>query len=135
MEIELNKENYNSYPASRRGNSYKDGKLRVPYISVSLPYQIDFWAQDRDSVDDLTKDALFFLTQDPVLKVPFPYISSEMLEVSMDLSSLVNNSEITQASEEGRKYRYTMTVTVEDAKVFQEKKLVEFGVSDVTGLS
>ena len=24
-----------------------------------------------------------------------------------------------------------MTVTVEDAKVFQEKKLVEFGVSDV----
>ena len=109
----------NSGYSVRRNTDNKPVRLRK--LSFSLQYQVDIYSDDRHSLDDLYVELLFFLLENPKLSVTFPYDGSETFSAYAVVDSVVNNTDLTQEEERGRRYRYTITLNVVDAAVFKER--------------
>lgn len=89
-------------------------------LPVTLQYQIDVYAQKRDVCDGITTELMIFLKQNPYVNVQIMDMGEVCQEFNFDLEeSVVDNTEISEFSENGRLYRLTLTSNITDAVIYK----------------
>lgn len=99
-------------------NEKKVTHLRV--IPISIPYQIDIYTRTRTDNDNLLRELVFKLVNNPKLEVEIPYEDSKYthrftLSLQEDIE---DNSDVAQHLEKGEYFRTTLNMVVEDAYLF-----------------
>lgn len=99
-------------------NEKKVTHLRA--IPISIPYQIDVYTRYRSENDNLLRELIFKIVNNPRLVIEIPYEDSQYTsKFTMTLDAEVNdNSDIAQHLEKGEYFRTTLNFVVEDAYLF-----------------
>ena len=88
-------------------------------ISVTLTYQIDLWAADRKTVDQLFQDVLFALLLHPYIELDMSGTEKDKV-FSLRLIDSQNSTDIPSFSRNNRIYRYTLTYQVNEARLMYQ---------------
>lgn len=110
-------------PTSREGfklqaNGKKITHLRM--IPVQLRYQLDIYARKRAQCDDLIREIVFKLVNNPRLEIEIPYEDSKYThKFTLTLEDdIEDNSDVAHHLEKGEYYRMTLNIVIEDAYLF-----------------
>lgn len=99
-------------------NDKKVTHLRA--IPVSIAYQIDVYTRHRYENDDLLRELIFKLVNNPQLVIEIPYEDSRYTHkftITLD-DDIQDNSDVAQHLEKGEYFRTTLNFVVEDAYLF-----------------
>lgn len=110
-------------PLSRDGWKYKGSEKNIEQlraIPIRIDYQIDFISRKRKQNDNLVREFVYKILNNPKLVVSIPYNdSSKTHNFSINIDSVVeDNSDIAQHLDKGERFRSTLTLSVEDAYLF-----------------
>lgn len=98
----------------------KDKVTHLRQIPISIPYQIDIYTRYRTQNDDLLRELIFKLVNNPRLKIEIPYEDSKYTHLfTLTLQEdIEDNSDVAQHLEKGEYFRTTLNIVVEDAYLF-----------------
>ena len=90
-------------------------------IPIRIEYQLDVFTVDRATCDAICRELIFYIIQHPTLQVEIPY----GLDINHDFnlfldSDVVDNSDTIEHTEQGVKFRYTLTFYCDDAYLFRQ---------------
>lgn len=88
-------------------------------ISVTLTYQIDLWAADRKTSDQLFQDMVFALILHPNIQLDMKGTEKDKV-FSLRLLDSQNSTDIPSFARNNRIYRYTMTYQVNEARLMYQ---------------
>lgn len=110
-------------PLSKEGiklvaNDKKVTTLRA--IPMRLSYQLDIYTRYRKESDDLVRELVFKLVNNPRLEIEIPYEDSQYThKFTLTLEDdIEDNSDVAQHLEKGEYYRITLNLVIEDAYMF-----------------
>lgn len=116
--------------AANRG--YRNGReeYRLTYTNYTLTYNVDIYAADRDTLDELTIEICDTFYRNPCVDVltgdeKMPYISTNIF-----YQSLTDNSDLQGAEDEIRVFRATVVYTA-DAPIIRKFKHLNIGQTDI----
>lgn len=113
--------------------------LQVNAIPMTLRYQIDIYAKEMSTVDEYVRNFVFNLINHPKLMVELPYQGvnyQHECNIYMDEDS-EDNSDIPSRLFKGQFYRWTISLTIDDANMFSipVENLVRITDSEVRTIS
>ena len=110
-------------PLSREGfkliaNEDMTENLRA--IPISIAYQIDIYTRSREENDNLCRELIFKLVNNPKLKISIPYkgVNKEHTFHLQLEDQVIDNSDIADHLEKGEKFRTTMNLEAINAYLF-----------------
>lgn len=101
-----------------QANDKKIAHLRA--IPIQLRYQLDVYARKRAESDNLVRELVFKLVNNPRLEIEIPYEDSKYTHkftLTLD-DDVEDNSDVAQHLEKGEYYRMTLNIVIEDAYLF-----------------
>jgi hypothetical protein len=92
-------------------------------IKISIPYQIDIYSRYQEEADEYIRNIVFNIVNYPVVKINIPYYDLDVThESNIRLSSDVeDNSSIPERIISGQFKRYTLSIVIDDAYLFDIK--------------
>lgn len=111
-----------SYYGMTAGYSDKKG-AKLNAIKISIPYQIDIYTRYQQEADEYIRNIVFNIINYPVVKADIPYYDFGIQhESNIRLSSDVeDNSSIPERLIAGQFKRYTLSIEIDDAYLFDIK--------------
>lgn len=85
-------------------------RKNVKNLYINIEYQIDVWAVDRQTVEEVTQELLFWLYENRELSVN--YYGKELLFTFIIGDNIVDNSDLVNYETNNKLYRMTMNVMV-----------------------
>lgn len=135
--LSLYRENYTILLESVNQRAFRRGK-KVAYpnedsddystvqmmesLPVRIDYQLDLWADRRDTVDNLAAEVLFWLLGNPKIEIPVPETDRTM-EFSFWFEDMQDNSDIMSFEEKGRLYRITIPLYFDEARILRTDEI------------
>lgn len=113
-----------SHPGSFLGQklSYVDQTKSEVYNTLTMPlqleYMVELWATKRSIVNDLTSQILFWLKRRPNIKIDIPKVGEEQVFSIDVMDDIPDNTQISDFTERGRLYRTTLTLVIDNARLF-----------------
>lgn len=88
-------------------------------IPIRLEYQLDVYTVDRISNDEIYRELLFYILNNPTLEVDIPYTlnNSHVFNIFFN-DDIVDNSDTVEHVNRGVLYRFTSTFFINDAYLF-----------------
>lgn len=109
--------------------------LQLDAIPVDLTYQIDMFTRRYDEGDELLREMLFKIVNNPQLVVEFTYNNKTQKHVSSILlhSTVRDNSDISERLFSGQFTRWTLGIDIIGAYIFSlpYKPVIKIGDSDI----
>lgn len=103
----------------------KNNKLskNVKFLYIKIGYQIDVWATDRLTAEQVAQELLFWLYDNQEVSIKYQNVNYSF---SFDIGdSLIDNSDLVQYKSKGALYRYTMSIMTE-AALLQSKNFFNY---------
>lgn len=99
-------------------------------IPIRINYQMDIFTVDKITGDELTRELIFHIMQNPTLTVDIPYQlnMSHKFNIFLD-SDIVDNSDTIENVNTGVKFRNTLTFYTDDAYLFASSKQLHGNVT------
>lgn len=94
---------------NKTGTTNKVSK-NVKNLYINIEYQIDVWAVDRQTVEEVTQELLFWLYENRELSVN--YYGQELLFTFIIGDNIVDNSDLINYETNNKLYRMTMNIMV-----------------------
>jgi len=92
---------------------------REQTVPMRLEYQLDVWASTRSDLNDIVRELLFWIVQNPTFVVENP-LNGEKYNFNLYISSdLQDNSDVMTHESRGRIYRMTIPLMVDEAVLFK----------------
>lgn len=115
--------NTNKKMLSREGLSYNVNETNISTLSaipIRISYQLDIYTRKRKDNDDLMREIIFKLINNPRLEIEIPYNHSDKSHYfNLKLNStIVDNSNVAEHLEKGEFFRSTLDLYVDDAYLF-----------------
>lgn len=126
-------ENYNG-PKQRVGLpvSFSDPKMKgtLQAIKIRIDYQIDIWTRDRLTNDNISRELIFYLINNPTFSINIPY-NINNLDHKFNLfidTEVEDNSDIVSHDDTGQVYRTTISVYTDDAHLFNSSVSYDYNI-------
>lgn len=127
--ISLNRTNWSirgsdmSFAQSRTGvlNRVNDNNTIsvMKVIPIRLEYQLDIYTVDRKTNDEIYRELIFYLVNNPTLIVKIPYTLNTEHKFNLFFNDdITDNSDTVEHVNRGVLYRYTSTLYCNDAYLF-----------------
>lgn len=134
-EIDLGK--HTKQPATFDGLMLEsDGKhtIQLNAIPISLTYQIDTYTRHYDEGDELLRELVFKIINNPQLTIELPYNDQKLIQVcAMKLQGQVSDtSSISERLFSGQFTRWTMRVDIDGANLYSIPYVENVHVGDVS---
>lgn len=92
-------------------------------IPIRINYQMDIFTVDKRTGDELVRELVFHIMQNPTLEVEVPYGLSMEHKFNLFLDSdIVDNSDTIEHLDKGVKFRNTLTFYTDDAYLFASRQ-------------
>jgi hypothetical protein len=92
-------------------------------VPIRINYQIDIFTVDKRTGDEITRELILFLFQNPTLKVDIPYQLDIKHKFNLFLESdVVDNSDTVEHVNKGVLFRNTLTMYTDDAYLFASRQ-------------
>lgn len=117
----------NRSPVSRHGMDIIESKINIKAIPVDLNYEVTFWTQDLEILQQVTERCLFWIHLDPNLDLTYDLgTSGNQFSLGMDLhfGKIRDDSQIVEQFEKGKYFAYTIDIKI-DGWVFINVALKE----------
>ena len=111
-----------TYNALSLNKSYKT-TVQLNAIPISIQYQIDVYTRYFQEADEYARNLIFNLINYPQMMVEIPYENADiqhMANIHLQ-SEIEDNSDIAERLISGQFYRWTITVDIDDAYLFDVK--------------
>lgn len=107
---------------SFKGRDGENTNVFVQVIPIRIEYQLDIYTVDRASLDEITREFIFFFYLKPKLVAHFDY----GLDINHNFNifmndDIVDNSDTIEHINEGVKFRNTITFYTDDAILVRRK--------------
>lgn len=113
-----------------------DGKhtLQLNAIPISITYQIDVYTKRYDEGDELLRELVFKIINNPQLTIELPYNNQKLTQVcAMKLQGQVSDtSSISERLFAGQFTRWTMRVDIDGANLYSIPNVENVHVGDVS---
>ena len=126
---------YNGVPVAH--NLERGAKLNA--VKISIPYQIDVYTRHQFEADEYIRNIVFNIINYPVLRINIPYhdlglFHDSNIRISSDVE---DNSDVPERLITGQFKRYTLSIIVDDAYLFdvRMKDNVKFTGADISSTS
>lgn len=100
----------------RRGRYVIEEKSRIKAFPVNIMYQIDIWSDRKQEVDDIWRELVMFLYEDPEIEVEFDGLS-ELYSYNTHLVQTDNTTDVATFYDKGRIYRQSINLEVRQAQM------------------
>ena len=114
-----------SNDAWRRQTNGNEGKTtsQLNAIPIQLNYQIDIYTRYEEEAEEYVRNFVFNIINFPKLEVDIPYNNSNLCHVSniRMLPDVINNSDIPERLMPGEFSRYTISINIDDAYLWDYK--------------
>lgn len=88
-------------------------------VPIRIDYQVDIYAVDRKTCDDITRELIIYIFQNPTLQIQVPYHINAPAVFNIWLNDeIVDNSDISNHFNSGVLYRNTLSLYTDDAYLF-----------------
>ena len=123
-----------NFNALRRGgyqNRGADGiNTFAQIIPIRIEYQMDIFTVDKRTGDELVRELIFHIMQNPTLQVEMPYDLNMLHNFNIFLQpDIVDNSDTIEHLDKGVKFRNTLSFYTDDAYLFASKKQLHGNVT------
>ena len=111
-----------SYDGWRKINNGEKG-AQLNAIPMNIMYQIDIYTRYRSEAEEYVRDFVFNIINYPKLAIEIPYNNSKMLHngnIRLD-PNITDNSDIPERMIAGQFTRYTLSIYIDDAYLFDYK--------------
>lgn len=99
-------------------------------IPIRIEYQMDVFTVDKRTGDELVRELIFHIMQNPTLQVDVPYDLEMIHNFNIFLESdVVDNSDTIEHLDKGVKFRNTLSFYTDDAYLFASKKQLHGNVA------
>ena len=103
---------------------FKNQKVAMHGLPVTLEYQLDVYAMKRDVCDGLTAELLMFLRENPWINVQIMDMGEVIVQFNLETDeSVSDNTDITGFDEGNRLYRLSITARYPEAVIYRIDKL------------
>lgn len=119
-----------NFAAIHTGGFYKrntDGtNMFEQIIPIRIEYQLDIFSVDQRTCDELIRELIFHITQNPTLTVEIPYCldASHVFNIYLD-ENITDNSDTVEHINKGVLFRNTLTLYTDDAYLFASSKQLQ----------
>lgn len=106
----------NRTSVARHGLNINEYRLNVKAVPVDLEYEITFWSQDFEIIQQVSERYLFWVHKSPKLSLVYEYGDSENplgADFYMKFGRLKDDSQIVEQFTKGKYIAYTMPIKVE----------------------
>ena len=113
--------NNNKYDPSTGGYKLESGQTVLFNVIPILPqYQLDIYTKKEEEADELLRNILFKLINNPAIYITIPYNNNDIKHIAniRVLPSVSDNSGINERMFSGQFYRYTLQLEIHDAFFF-----------------
>ena len=118
-------ETTNKKPLSFRGHRYRSNEENTSVldaIPMDLRYQLDIFTRHRRENDDMLREFIFKIVNNPTLELEIPFQSEKSHVFNMRLENNVeDNSDIPEHLINGEYFRSTLVIYIDDAYLFDYK--------------
>ena len=116
----------NKKPLSYDGKKFNANSKKIQQLNgipISINYQLDIYTRHRVENDDLWREFVFKIINNPKLFVEIPYKEEKIMHVfNMRITDTVeDNSDIPEHLISGEFFRSTLNIYVDDAYLFDYK--------------
>ena len=123
-----------NFTGLRRGgyqNRNSDGtNTFAQIIPIRIEYQMDIFTVDKRTGDELVRELVFHIMQNPTLQVEVPYDLDMIHNFNIFLGAdIVDNSDTIEHLDKGVRFRNTLTFYTDDAYLFASKKQLHGNVT------
>ena len=95
-------------------------------IPIRIEYQLDIFAVDKETCDDISRELIFFIYQHPSLLAHFDYGLNFDHKFNLFMNDdVVDNSDTVEHINNGVMFRNTFTFYTDDARLFRSKKQIQ----------
>ena len=95
-------------------------------IPIRIEYQLDVFAVDRETCDEIVRELVFFIFQHPTLEAHFEYGLDIVQNFNIFLNDdIVDNSDTVEHINNGVMFRNTLTFYTDDARLYRHKKQIQ----------
>lgn len=123
------------------GVEYPNQKVAMHGLPVSLQYQVDIYAIQREVCDGLASELLLEMYENPWVDVTLPDMGDFVQQFNIDVDdNVTDNSSITEFDETNRFYRLTLTLNMPSAVIYRigkmnkiEKAEIDFIIDEKKG--
>lgn len=99
-------------------------------IPIRINYQMDIFTVDKTTGDELVRELVFHIMQNPTLVVDVPYKLNMEHNFNIFLDSdIVDNSDTIEHLDKGVKFRNTLTFYTDDAYLFASREQLHGNVT------
>ena len=99
-------------------------------IPIRINYQMDIFTVDKITGDELVRELIFHIMQNPTLTVDVPYNLNMEHKFNLFLESdIVDNSDTIEHVDKGVKFRNTLTFYTDDAYLFASREQLHGNVT------
>jgi len=113
--------NNNTYDPQTGGYKLEDGSTILFNIIPVLPqYQLDIYTKTEEEADELLRNILFKLINNPAIYISIPYNGNNIMHIAniRVLPNVSDNSGINERIFSGQFYRWTLQLEIHDAFFF-----------------
>ena len=111
---------------------FKNQKVAMHGLPVTLEYQLDVYAMKRDVCDGLTAELLMFLRENPWINVQIMDMGEVIVQFNLETDeSVSDNTDITGFDEGNRLYRLSITARYPEAVIYRIDKLPKVDGIDI----
>lgn len=118
-------ETTNKKPLSFRSYKYRGDENNISTLNgipINLKYQLDIYTRHRRENDDILREFIFKIINNPTLKIEIPFNSDKDHVFNMRLENNIDdNSDIPEHLINGEYFRSTLVIYVDDAYLFEYK--------------
>lgn len=124
----LNRDNFNMM-RTRRGrkteyvNSEKSGVRMVKSLPIRIDYVLDVWAKEREVVDKMVAELLFWLVENPMITITIPNTTDMTQDFKLTIEDMTDNSDVMSFEERGRIYRVSIPFYIDQAQLYATEDL------------
>lgn len=104
--------------------------VKAQLLPVHVEWNIDVYAVDRFTCDEIVRELVFYFTTHPCFEVEVPYhlgISQNFDVFLMD--DIVDNSDLIEFDNRGEYFRETLTIYTDNAHFFSSRRLYSTSLS------
>lgn len=107
--------------ATLEANSKQSGILNG--IPIAIKYQLDIYSRYYEEADEYVRDFIFNFINFPKLKIEIPYNNAKIEHISNVRleQTVVDNSDISERLAPGQFTRFTLSLYIDDAYIFDYK--------------
>lgn len=118
--------NTNKSPLSREGlkrSANIDKITMLGGVPIRIPYQLDIYTRQRRENDDLMRELILKIINNPKLDIEIPYNNANLTHVfNLRLNNdIEDNSDVAEHLEKGEFFRTTLDLYIDDAYLFNFK--------------